>query len=722
LQIMPAIPSDAADATPPGLRRIAWRLTAAARWLARQAAEERERWVLWVPVFIGAGVALYFGLPFEPPFWLGATGLVVAVAARVVVRRWSVPTTAATCLTLAFLGFGAAQLRVTLVSAPILAREIGKAAVEGRVCEVGLQPHGYRLYLDDVTIAGLAPAATPQRIRLRVGSGFSPDQVGQRIGVTARLGPISAPVAPGSFDFQRDVFFERIGAVGFAFGAARPLSPQTSESWLQSLPCRLSALRLTIAERIRAVLPGDAGAIGVALITGDQGAISKPTMQQMRDSGLAHLLSISGLHIGLVAGILFVTMRRGLCLIRRVAVRYPIKKWGAIAALAGTVFYVFLAGTPVPAVRALIMTSMFLLAVILDRTAISLPPVAWAAVVVLLVSPEELMGPSFQMSFAAVVALVAAYEASQAQRLRLRSEAGWGGGAALYLAGLAFTSLIATLATGPYSIYHFNRIAFYGTAANMIAVPLTGVWVMPWAVLAVMLMPFGLERVALVPMGWGIDGIIGIAGQVAALPNAVSVVPAMSVAGLAIITLGGLWLCLWQRAWRLAGVPVIVVGLATVLLTRPPDLLISEDGRFFAVVAPDGRLLLSTTKADKFVTDNWLRRSDTDIAETLSIDGADAGGRLACDSLGCIYRSFGRTVALVQQPMALLEDCGVADVVVSLEPVRVPCHPTTAVIDRFDLWRNGVYAIRIGDDGSIEIRSVRELRGERPWVVGPQAE
>jgi competence protein ComEC len=700
--------------------RTVRRLAASARWLAHQVAEERERWVLWVPVFIGAGIAAYFGLIVEPPSWLGASGLAGAVAMRVALRHRPLPAALATCLGLAFLGLAAAQLRVAVVSAPFLPREIGRAGVEGRVCEADLQPHGYRLYLDDVTIAGVALEATPHRVRLRVAAGFSPDRLGERIGATARLGPISAPLAPGAFDFQRDIYFERIGAVGFSFGAPRATSPQSADSWLRSLPCRLSALRLTIAERIRTVLSGDTGAIGVALITGDQGAISKPTLQLMRDSGLAHLLSISGLHIGLVAGILFITLRRALCLVRRVALNYPIKKWGAMAAFAGTLFYVLLAGAPVPAVRAFIMTSMFLLAVVLDRTAISLPPVAWAAVVVLLVSPEELTGPSFQMSFAAVVALVAAYEATQTQRLRWRSESGWGGRAALYMGGLAVTSLIATLATGPYSIYHFNRIAFYGVAANMIAVPLTGLWIMPWAVLAVILMPFGLEDVALVPMGWGVDAIIAVAAYVAGLPNAVSVVPAMPVVGLAIVTIGGLWLCLWQLRWRLAGLPVIIAGLATILFARAPDILVSEDGRFFAVVAPDGRLLRSIEKADRFVIDTWMRRSDTEVAETLAIDGPDANGRLSCDSLGCIYRSFGRTVALVQQPMALLEDCGVADVVVSLEPVRVPCHPTTAVIDRFDLWRNGVHAIWIGEDGRIEIQSVRQMRGERPWVVDPQ--
>ena len=718
---MPADSLDIADTRArPGWR--AFRLAmSGARWLGQQAADERERWILWVPVLIGAGVAAYFGLAFEPPPWLGAVGLAGAVALRVACRRWPLAAAGATCLALAFFGLGAAQLRVALVSAPFLSRDISRAAIEGRVCEADLQPHGYRLYLDDLTVPGLTPEATPRRVRVRVGKGFSPDLLGQRVQIVARrLGPISAPVAPGAFDFQRDTFFERIGAVGYGFDAPEGASPATG-GWLRSLPCQLSALRLTIAGRIRAALAGDAGAMGVALITGDQGAISEPTMQHMRDSGLAHLLSISGLHIGLVAGILFVALRRALSLVPRVALYHPIKKWGALAAFAGTLFYVLLAGAPVPAVRAFIMTSMFLLAVILDRTAISLPPVAWAAVVVLLLSPEELTGPSFQMSFAAVVGLVAAYEATQTRRLQWRAEAGWARRTALYLGGLVGTSLVATLATGPYSIYHFNRIAFYGVAANMLAVPLTGLWIMPWAVLAILLMPLGLERVALMPMGWGVEGIMAIAGYVAGLPSAVSVVPAMPVAGLATITIGGLWLCLWQRPWRLAGVPVMLAGLATILLTRPPDLLISEDARFFAVVASDGRLLLSRKNANRFVTDNWLRRSDSDVAEPLSVDGTVADDRLACDSLGCIFRASGRTIALVEQPMALLEDCGVADVVVSLEPVRVPCHPTTAVIDRFDLWRNGVHAIWVGDDGSIEIRSVRELRGERPWVVDPQA-
>lgn len=230
-------------------------------------------------------------------------------------------------------------------------------------------------------------------------------------------------------------------------------------------------------------------------------------------------------------------------------------------------------------------------------------------------------------------------------------------------------------------------------------------------------MPFGAEQLALVPMGWGIDGIIAVAEQTRRLPGAAVVVPTLPTVGLTLITLGGLWLCLWQRLWRAAGLAVIAAGAATVLFTRPPDLLIADDGRLFAVADPAGRLLLSSDR-DEFVGDAWLRRSGMSAIGSLPFDGYGAEGRLACDSLGCIYSAHGRRIAVVRQPAALFEDCALADVVVSLEPVRIPCGAST-VIDRFDLWRNGAHAIWVGEDGAIDIRSVQEMRGRRPWVVGP---
>lgn len=687
----------------------------APRSLLQTATAERERWILWTPIAIGAGIAIYFALPTEPPIWAGGAAMSATGILFLLLRRRPTLAIPAAVAALLCAGFTASQVRVAVVSAPVLSREIAGGRLVGRACEIDMLPKGYRLYLDHLAIPDLAPSDTPTRVRVRVMS----DQFiepAQRVAVTARLGPAPAPVAPGAFDFQRDLFFDRVGGVGFTFGRPQAVDDGDLSDWLSALPCRLSGLRLRIGQRIRDVLGNDTGAIGVALVTGDQGAISKPTLQDMRDSGLAHLLSISGLHIGLVAGLLFVTVRRLLCLFPRVALYHPIKKWAAIVALVGTFFYVVLAGAPVPTVRAFIMAGMFLLAAVLDRSAISMPPVAWAAIVVLLVRPEELTGPSFQMSFAAVVALVAAFESTQSLRLRWRAEAGWTRRAGLYIAGVLLTSLIATLATSPSSIFHFNRVASYGVIANMVAVPLTGLWIMPWAVLAVLLMPLGLERLALVPMGWGIDGIIHIAAVISDWPGAVQTVPTMPLSGLVIATLGGLWLCLWQRTWRYAGIPFILLGMGSVALSQSPLVLISGDGRFFAVAGPTGRLLLSPERSDEFVAEKWLQRSGQDEFDPWPVDGYGAGGRLACDDLGCIYRIHGRTIALVKQAMALSEDCAMADVVVSFEPIRIPCDPTTAAIDWFDLWRNGAHAIWVDANGRIGIESAEDRRGERPWV------
>ena len=262
----------------------------------------------------------------------------------------------------------------------------------------------------------------------------------------------------------------------------------------------LAELRQSITDRILTQLPGETGAVAAALMTGYQTAVPEPVMAAMRDSGLAHLLSISGLHIGLVAGLLFVGLRRALALIPPLALAHPIKKWAAGAALIGAFGYLLLSGAPVPTQRAFLMTGLMLVAVLLDRRAISMRSVAWAACAILLITPEALVGASLQMSFAAVVALVAAYEGTRDYRMRQRIGSGPLRRAGLYVAGIALTSVVATLATAPYSVFHFNRLALYGVVANVLAVPLTGLWVMPWAVAAFLLMPFGLEGLVANPL------------------------------------------------------------------------------------------------------------------------------------------------------------------------------------------------------------------------------
>jgi competence protein ComEC len=389
-----------------------------------------------------------------------------------------------------------------------------------------------------------------------------------------------------------------------------------------------------------------------------------------------------------------------------------------VAAIVATFAYLMLSGDSVPPQRSFVMTSLVLLAVLFDRSPLSMRLVAWAAMVVLLTTPDALTGASFQMSFAAVVALIAAYETDWVRNWS-RGDGGPLSRLAHHVGALALTSLIATAATAPYAIYHFNRMSDYSLVANLLAVPLTSFWIMPWAVAAFLMMPLGLESLALTPMGWGIDGMLWVARTVAAWPGAVTLVPAMPLAGLCLITVGGLWLCLWRRPWRLAGLAGIAAGFLSIALATPPDLLVGDDGKLIAVRGTDGRLLLSSKRAARFNADLWLRRDGQE--ERLSWDDAasQADSGLRCDALGCLLRRNGHLVALVKDPAALAEDCRAADLVVSLEPVRVRCPSAAKVIDRIDLWRDGGHAVWLRP-ARIEIETVRETRGVRPWVVEPQ--
>jgi len=682
-------------------------------WLAAELIAERERWLLWLPVGIGCGAAVYFALPSEPPPWIAGGGLLLGLAALWALRRRPL----AVLLPLAAIGvsagLGAAQIRTLLVTAPVLPYRLVDVAIGGRVADLQSLPTGQRLFLADPKIAGLAAAATPARLRLRIARLPEGLRVGDRVNLKASIGPPGPPSVPGIYDFQRDAFFDGIGGVGFAYAVV------LDESGPRGPPGDwLSRLRQSINRRILTALPGEEGPVAVALMTGDQSGIAKDILQAMRDSGLAHLLSISGLHMAIVAGVVFLGLRSLLALIPRLALYHPTKKWAAVAAIVATFAYLMLSGDSVPPQRSFVMTSLVLLAVLFDRNPLSMRLVAWAAMVVLLTTPDAITGPSFQMSFAAVVALIAAYETVWVRRWS-RGEGGALSRLAHHVGALALTSLIATAATAPYAIYHFNRMSDYSVVANLLAVPLTSFWIMPWAVAAFLLMPLGLESLALTPMGWGIDGVLAIARAVAAWPGAVTLVPAMPLAGLGLITFGGLWLCLWQRPWRLAGLVGIAAGFLSIALATPPDLLIGDDGKLIALRGGDGRLLLSTRRAGRFDAEVWLKRAGQDEPVDWDTAAGQADSGLTCDLLSCLVRRNGHLVALVKDPAALAEDCRAADLVVSLEPVRVRCPSAQRVIDRFDLWRNGGHAVWLWPDG-VEIQSVRGVRGDRPWVVQPQ--
>ncbi len=675
--------------------------------------EERDRLTLWLPVAFGAGIGLYFALMAEPAFWAGPVLAAAAIVGAIMGRQNLAGVILGIGLAATGLGLTVAQWRATNVAAPVIERRLGPVEVTGRVASVDIRAEGRRVTLDRLTVPGLPTAKTPEQVRVslkQIPEGLRP---GDRISVRAVLLPPPAPAAPGAYDFQRQAWFDRLGGVGFATTAMKRTSESASgDGWLLSL----NGVRQAVVERTLAALPGAAGAIAAALLTGEQGAVPADVMDWMRDSGLAHILSISGLHIGLVAGIVFFAVRLGLALIPSIALCYPIKKWAAVAAFLAITLYTLFASPSVPTQRAWLMTSIVLFAVLIDRTAISMRLVAWAAFAVLLFRPESLLGPSFQMSFAAVVALVAAWEVTRAPLAAWRSRAGAIRRAAIGLGAVCLTTLVAGFASAPFALFHFNRFTAYGLAANFFAVPLTSLWVMPWAVIAFALFPFGLERFALVPMGWGVEAMIAIAREVASWDGAVALFPAMPVWGLAVLTVGGLWLCLWRTRWRFAGVPLILVGLTSIPLARVPDVLISGDARLIAVRGADGLLQISAPRAARLTRETWLRRGGQDEALAWPSEGVSADGRLTCDALGCVYKIDGQTVSVVRDPAALIEDCRVASVVIATVPVRHLCPSASLVIDRFALWRDGGHAVWL-ENGSARMESVRAARGDRPWVV-----
>ncbi|WP_282608225.1 ComEC/Rec2 family competence protein [Pelagibius sp. Alg239-R121] len=691
---------------------------------------ERDRWALWLPVFFGCGIGAYFSLPIEPPPLTGLVLFAPAFAALIVLRKsqfWGALFLAGVFV---LLGFSIAQWRSHSLKAPILERSVGPVEVRGRVVSVEPRSRGERLVLERPKIGRPSDGQTPARIRITLSSGAEGLYPGDWVVGTAKLGPPPEPAMPGAYDFARAAYFQRLGGVGFAYGRFEKLSGVTSDAGRNeaALPGRLARrweiwwadLRHRLSERIVDALPGRSGAVAAALMTGERGRVAEGHLEALRDAGLAHLLAISGLHIGLVAAGLFFGLRGLLALIPGLALNYPIKKWAALTALPGAFAYLMLVGATIPAQRAFLMTGLMLLAVLLDRRALSMRLVAWAAMATLLLAPESLLSVSFQMSFAAVTLMIAAYEGQRGRFLKSGADFWSFGSLVRYLIAIAVTSAIATVATAPFAVYHFNHLALYGVFANVVAVPITAFWIMPSALLAFLMMPFGLEALPLWVMGIGIELVIGTAEGVSAWPSAALTVSAMPDWGIIAAAAGGLWLAIWSGTWRFLGVIPLAAAAVSVALWAPPDILVSADARLLAVRLADGSMWRSNRAVNRFAADIWYRRAgiDPDSDSKGRADGksrAAGSGLPQCDTLGCIFYKESTTVALARTAGAITEDCALADLMVSLVPVRIDCkHPKT-VIDRFDLWRNGTHAIWINDAG-IRVETVAKSRGTRPWV------
>ncbi len=681
---------------------------------------ERTRWQLWLPVVLAAGIGAYFALPVEPPRWIGPLAVLCCTMAGIVLRRKTLVAVAAAGLALAATGFTVAAERSASVAAPVLDRPTGPVQLAGRIAEVEPLENGQRLTLDRLQLSwmnGGAPVLRRVRLHLPAEVDARP---GQRIALHAVLMPPPPPAAPGAYDFSRQAWFKGLGAVGYAVGPPQIIPAETAETLVETMRLKLANLRHDLTGRIvgaidGAGVPGGVGAVAAALITAERGPLSPDLLQAYRDAGLAHILVIAGMHMSMVAGLVFVAIRGGLAAIPALALRYPIKKWTAAGALLITFGYLVISGAPVPTQRAFMMNGIILLAVLIDREAISLRSITWAATVILLLQPEALMGASFQLSFAAVYGLISGYEALGPHLARWRSGGdGWWRMPAFYVAGILLTTQIAGSATAFYTIFHFNRYATYSLLGNFLAVPVVGFWVMPAALLAFCLLPFGLDGWGWQLMGWGIVFVNHIALWVSALPGATVNLPSIPALSLVVFTLGGLWLCLWKTRWRLWGLAAMAAALILYAIHQPPDMLVDAGGHLVAVRAADGRLALSQTRAAKSVREAWTKQAGQGTEAPLWRE--IEGDRLRCDALGCVYRSRGHVVALARHAEAVESDCREADLVVLPIPFGGTCPSARTVIDAARLAHHGTHAIWLREGGGIRIQTVEDWQGDRPWT------
>ncbi|QOZ25829.1 ComEC/Rec2 family competence protein [Bradyrhizobium sp. CCBAU 51753] len=664
----------------------------------------------WVPVAFGTGIAFYFAAEHEPMLPAAAAVAIALCVLAVLLRRQKLfPVVVMTAAVAA--GFATATWKTARVAHGVLARPMFSVALTGFVETRDIREKTDRFVLRVATMESPRETTKLERVRLSVKKGAAPE-VGSFVELKARLLPPLGPQRPGSYDFGRDLYFQGIGASGFVMGAVKTREAPASGGFALRYAAFMQGLRDAIDARIRTTLDGDQRAIATALLTGRRDAMSPRVNDAMFISGLGHVLSISGYHMAVVAGVVFFAVRALLALFPALTAAHPIKKWAAAAALLAAAFYLALSGAEVATQRSFFMTAVVLIAVMVDRRAITFRTLAVAALIVLAIAPEALVHPSFQMSFAATLGLVALVQIGMPSLLASPDHsvtarvALWGG---RELAVLVLASLVAGLATTPYAAFHFHRVTPYGLLANLAAMPVVSAIVMPAGLLGLAAMPFGFDGVFWAIMGFGIDWMIVVTQWVAALPGAVGRMAAFGTAPLIAASAGIILLGLLRTPLRWSGAALLVAALVWAVRAPLPDILISPDGRNVAVRGGDGRLHLMHSARDAFVVKEWLAAD----ADARTAGDASLGEGVSCDEAGCVTRHRGGGfVALATRPEALADDCERAAVIVTARQVAQGC--AASVIDAERLRRHGALALRrIGDGFAID--AVKPGSIDRPW-------
>ncbi|MEA3051219.1 MAG: competence protein ComEC [Sphingomonadales bacterium] len=688
-----------------GMTRLSARLEAL-------ADAERDQLPLWLPVGLGLGTAAWFALPDErawTAFLLLAAALVLAPRALGPGTRWG-RAVSLFCLA-AILGCANIWWKAERVAAPVLTKP---RAAEFDAAIESLQRLPAREAVR-LVLRPLADSTLPPRLRVNVDSARAPATLaaGATVRLRGYLMPPAPAAVPGAYDFARAAWFQRIGGTG-RVTVVRMVAPAREGSWRT----RLADARQRLADHIRTRLPAGAGGIAAALATGDQGGIPEEDAEAMRRSGLAHLLSVSGLHLTALVGAVMLLTLKLLALSPKLALRFRLVLVAAGAGALAGVAYTLLTGAEVPTIRSCIAALLVLAGIALGREALTLRLVAVGALIVLLLWPESLPGASFQMSFAAITAIVALHEHPRLRALLARREELWPMKLGRLLTGLILTGLAVELALIPIALWHFHQAGLYGALANIVAIPLTTFVIMPLEALALLADLAGLGAPFWSLAGAALDLLLRLAHAVAAAPGAVARLPTMSTAAFGLMLAGGLWLALWRTPWRRWGLIPVAAGAVAALSAPAPDLLVTGDGRHLVLRTASGELALLRGRAGDYVRDLLAESAGTE-AELGELERLPTA---ACSADFCAAELRGRRLLASRSgrlvPIDELERaCAEADIVVSDRRLPAPCRPRWLKADSAFLARTGGLAITLGKTPRIATVAT----GDRhPWVAPRQ--
>ena len=678
-------------------------------------AMQTGRMVVWSPVFLAVGVWTYFNLPNEPSL-VAALGLLIGSASLVILLRQF---NFALIIALLVFGFAIGKMRQEIVATPLLRSTVSSSDISGFVADADNKGGKRRILVIELDHASNIPEdEMPRRVRISIYDAPTA-LIGDYLHFSARLTPLPTPVMPGGFDYGRDLYFQSIGAMGS--NISPPVFEDRSVPWKFAERRFFHKLRSIMGARIIAAIPGPIGAFANSIVTGERAAIPAEMNTSLQISGLAHIISISGLHMSLVAGGVFWAMRAFLALSPFLALNYPIKKWAAVAALIVGFMYMLLADSGSATVRSYIMIAVMFFAILVDRPALSLRNLALSALIILVVTPEEAMGASFQMSFLAVMGIVAFFEFWNNRPVDMKShDASRVMRFTTYglklLGGSVLTTIVAGGLSSIAAIYHFGRMSPYGAIANALALPISDLMVMPAAMFGVLMMPFGLDYWPFKLVEQGLTATMWISDTVASWPYANSMIAHPSLLGISIMVFGAFVICLVIGSIRWLGIALLALGFYVGQVGAKPTILIEDRGSNVAILDNEDHYVLAEPSKGKFAAEKWLQANgQVEKPE----ESAARPGWLCAENM-CFSDLAAMSVGFIHEHTDPDWECPPVDIVIADFPLRGSCADAKLRIDRFDVWKNGALAIYI-EGVQTRVETTRAVQGDRPWVFQPRA-